>query len=153
MNWDDPKAGPRNLEREVAWYYNTNSGYAATVGLMVIGETGNRSNPLEFAMGAKAIFMSGGGSTVTGLALGFDMRYYPTNINRLAFVGNFYYSPDVIAFGPTTAIVDAQLRVEYQVMAYAFAHIGVRSFYADNPGGDIVINNNQIMIGFRLLFE
>lgn len=153
LNWDDPKAGPRNLEREVAFYYNTSSTFAATVGLMVIGETGRRSNPLEFAMGARAILINGGGTTITGLALGFDMRYYPANINRMAVVGNLYYSPDVIAFGPTTAIVDSQLRLEYQVMAYAFAHIGIRSFYANRPAGDVIVNNNQVMIGFRLLFE
>lgn len=153
LNWDNPKAGPRNLEREVAIYYGTNSTMAGTVGLMVIGETGNRSNPLEFAMGAKALIINAPTGGVSGLALGFDMRYYPASINRMAVVGNFYYSPDVIAFGPATAIVDSHLRVEYQVMAYAFAHIGMRNFYAKHPGGDINVTNNQVMIGFRLLFD
>lgn len=153
LNWDNPKAGPRNLEREIAVYYNTNSTIAGTIGLMVIGETGNRSNPLEFAMGAKAIVINAPGGSVTGLALGFDTRYYPANINRLAFVGNIYFSPDVIAFGPTTSIVDSHFRIEYQVMAYAFAHVGIRNFYAKHPSGDITVADNQIMIGFRLLFD
>lgn len=153
LNWDNPKAGPRNLEREVAIYYNTNSTMAGTIGLMVIGETGNRSNPLEFAMGAKAIIINSPTGGVTGLALGFDARYYPAKINRLAFVGNIYYSPDVIAFGPTTSIVDSHFRVEYQVMPYAFAHIGIRNFYANHPSGTINVSSNQIMIGFRMLFD
>lgn len=153
LNWDNPKAGPRNLEREVAVYYNTNSTMAGTIGLMVIGETGNRSNPLEFAMGAKAIVINAPSGGITGLALGFDMRYYPVNINRMAFVGNVYFSPDVIAFGSATSIIDSHFRIEYQVMAYAFAHVGIRNFYANHPSGNIYVSDNQIMIGFRLLFD
>ncbi|PCI41430.1 MAG: hypothetical protein COB51_14025 [Moraxellaceae bacterium] len=87
-----------------------------------------------------------------GLGVGGFVRYAFPTMPALAFGGQLYYSPDVIAFDDVDRIWEAALRLELRVMDQADVYVGYRRVNVDfEPQGEANIDEGG-HLGFRFYF-
>ena len=139
------------------FYYNTDETYVGSLGLLVIGETGDTENPVEAGIGAK--IMGVYNSTEDdffgfAVAPGVGIRVYPPEANRLVFGANVNFAPEVVSFGDVRSLVETDLRVEYLLIPQAFAYIGHRRLAVrDDRGDDTSSMDSGFHLGVRMLFN
>ncbi|MFP4131424.1 MAG: YfaZ family outer membrane protein [Thiohalospira sp.] len=158
FGWAINQDQPGDLNGEAGLYYTTDDVYVGNVGLMVVGETGSSDNPLEAGVGVKALGVHMDDNRddfdSVGLAPGLALRYYPAAVNRLVVGGRVHYAPNVVSFGDADSLLEAQARVEYQIIPQAFAYLGYRHMEAEPEGGgkDITLDEGG-HLGVRILFQ
>ena len=148
------KRSPDALQVQLGYMHNVQSNRYISAGLSVIGETGQRDNPIELGVGTKIIGIESSTSgSFYGGTIGLEVRYYPKRINRLALSGQYYYGPTVIVSNPASNFQELSIRAEYQILPQAFAYVGYRNVDISLLSG----GNDQIdqgaHVGFRILLQ
>lgn len=158
FGWAINQGQPGTLNGEAGLYYTTDDVYVGNIGIMVVGETGSSDNPVEAGVGVKALGVHHDNNRddfdSVGMAPGLALRYYPAAVNRLVIGGRVHYAPDVVTFGDADSLLEAQARVEYQIIPQAFAYIGYRHLEAEPENGaeDIELDEGG-HVGIRILFQ
>ena len=158
FSWVLDQGQPGALNGEGSLYYTTDDVYAGGLGIMVVGETGSSDNPLEAGVGVKALAVHQSNQREdfdsVGLAPGVALRYYPASVNRLVIGGRVHYAPKVVSFGDADGTLEAQARVEYQIIPQAFAYLGYRQLEVESEatGKDVTMDEGGHM-GIRILFQ
>ena len=149
--------GDDNLIGEGQFYYNTEDAYVGSIGLLVIGETGQTDNPVEAGIGAKIIGAYGNtDSSFFGFAVspGVSLRVYPPEANRLVLGLNVNFAPEVVSFGDAKSLVETSARIEYLLIPQAFAYLGYRRLaVTDDRDDESYVLDSGIHIGVRMLFQ
>lgn len=158
FDWILNEGQPGAVHGEAGAYYTTDDVYAAGLGIMVVGETGSSDNPLEAGVGVKALGIHKANDRddfdSIGAAPGVAVRYYPAAVNRLVFGGRVHYAPSVVSFGDADSVLEAQARVEYQLIPQAFAYVGYRHLEVElDDGGRNVTMDQGGHLGIRILFQ
>jgi predicted porin len=140
-----------------AFMYNDANSMLGEAGLLVLNEEGSVPG-LSLGIGAKAVFASlnkiaASRKTVSGVALGGQLRYEVPANRRLAFVGEYHYAPKIISFGDADNYSQGALRAEYSISALTQAYVGYRTtkFVLVNNQGNGVLDKGA-HIGVRLSF-
>lgn len=158
FGWAINQGQPGTLNGEAGLYYTTDDVYVGNIGIMVVGETGSSDNPVEAGVGVKALGVHRDNNRddfdSVGMAPGLALRYYPAAVNRLVIGGRVHYAPDVVTFGDADSLLEAQARVEYQIIPQAFAYVGYRHLEAEPENGaeDIELDEGG-HVGIRILFQ
>lgn len=158
FGWAINQGQPGTLNGEAGLYYTTDDVYVGNVGLMVVGETGSSDNPLEAGVGVKVLGIHADNGRddfdTAGLAPGLALRYYPAAVNRLVIGGRVHYAPNVVTFGDADSVLEAQARVEYQIIPQAFAYVGYRHLEVEPETGaeDYELDEGG-HVGIRILFQ
>jgi predicted porin len=140
-----------------SFMYNDANSMLGEAGLLVLNEEGSVRG-LSIGIGAKAVFgslnkIAPSRKTVSGVALGGQIRFEVPANRRLAFVGEYHYAPKIISFGDADNYSQGALRVEYSISALTQAYVGYRTtkFVIANSSVNGVLDNGA-HIGVRLSF-
>ncbi|MFO8155439.1 MAG: YfaZ family outer membrane protein [Thiohalospira sp.] len=139
------------------FYYNTSETNVGSLGLMVIGETGQTENPVEAGVGAKIMsVVNPEQDDFFGFAAapGFGVRVYPPEANRLVVGANVNFAPEVVSFGDAKSLIETSFRLEYLLIPQAFYYIGYRRLLvSDIRTDESSVMDNGIHLGVRMLFD
>lgn len=70
---------------------------------------------------------------------------------------HFFYAPDITAFSSLDSLVEAEFRMDYQLIPQAFIYTGYRYIgldFSSDTGvdGDDFEFDSEVNVGFRFLF-
>lgn len=126
------------------------------VGLLVANDELNVPG-LTIGAGAKAVFATiketPTRKNASALAIGVQARYELPVERRVAFAGELYFAPKIIAFGDVERYQQYGARAEFSVSPQMQVYGGYRrtSFVVKNSGADAVLINGP-HIGIQLSF-
>ncbi len=136
--------------------YNDKNSVIGGVGLLVANDE-TKAPGLTIGVGAKAV-----ASTIkelpvrkntSAVALGVQVRYELPAERRVAFAGEGYYAPEIIAFGDAKHYQQYGARAEFSLAPQMQVYAGYRktSFSLKSTGTDVALINGP-HIGVQLSF-
>jgi hypothetical protein len=136
-------------------FYNDESDYALTAGLLIDG-TPAGDQPFTFGLGGKFYYIDVDNDEVdartTAVALGGGVKYHIPARMPMAVGGDLYFVPNITAFGDADGMYDLRLRYEIDVLPNATAFVGYRRFEVDyEDSGDYELDDNA-HLGIRFQF-
>ena len=144
----------RSYESEVAGsaLFNSDDDYLFGLGARLRGQAGTGSPGLEVGIGAKLLGGSVAGKGVGALALDGVLRYAPPPLPRFGIRAELYYAPDIVAFIDASGYLQAEARLEYEVLPDSFVYVGVRRLAVDIHGGSTETVDSGAHFGIQIHF-
>ncbi len=139
-------------EMTAGFLYNSDSDYIAEAALMVVDEAGSKLPGMRIGLGGKFYGASIPGNELAALAIGGEIAYTLSQIDRLTLGAEGYYAPSIVSFMDTERFWEVAGRVQYAVLPTAGAFIEYRKFYADLDAGGGVSIDKGIRLGLRIEF-
>lgn len=95
--------------------------------------SGGDSDALQAGLGGKFVLLQEDRIDEDGqaAAIGGFFRYTFPNYNRLGIAGSLYFAPSILSFGDLDRYVEADVRVQYNVLRKADIYLGVRNVNVD----------------------
>ena len=126
-------------------------------GLLVKDELGGNAPGFSVGVGIKGLVAQVTGknltqNTVSALALGGMVRYSPPAISRLGFVGQVYFSPNIVTFGDADRYVESGVRMEYEVIPQAVVFLGYQRIGFGLKTQPYTILDEGANLGVRMSF-
>lgn len=120
-----------NLDFEGGFLYHKDDGYLMNVGARVGGQAVGGA-PISGAMGGRLYYVNPEGP-VNGSAFGVggSAAFEIPQISGLELAAELYYAPSVLAFGKLDSLLDATLRIKYQVIENGSIYLGFRHVTID----------------------
>ncbi len=133
--------------------YTDHDGRYGDFGILVKGPVGDRSSGVTAGIGLKALVAKAGDFNAAALALGGQMRFSSPGDTRLGVVGELYFSPNIVTYRDAERFVEANVRLEYELISQASAYVGYRriTFSIANYNTDAVLDTG-FNAGVRLSF-
>lgn len=134
--------------------YNDKNSVLGGVGVLVSNEQGNG---LSIGVGAKAVAATlkvvPNRKNASAVALGVQVRYELPAERRVAFAGEVYVAPQIIAFGDANRFQQFAVRAEYSISQQTAAYVGYRKtqFSLTSIGTDVALANGP-HVGIQLAF-
>lgn len=135
--------------------YNDLNSVLGGVGVLVSNEQGNG---LSIGVGAKAVAATLKGAApsrknASAVALGVQVRFELPAERRVAFAGEIYVAPKIIAFGDANRFQQIAVRAEYSISQQTSAYVGYRKtlFALTSTGTDVTLANGP-HVGIQLAF-
>lgn len=152
-------------------FYTEDGDYLAHFGLGVIGDNWTKKGTFRVTLGGRLYLLSLDEETValdkeltsatikvdSSLAVAFGGRVRFTPSNRFGVGMHFFYAPDITAFSSLDSLVEAEFRMDYQLIPQAFIYTGYRYIgldFSSDTGvdGDDFEFDSEVNVGFRFLF-
>jgi hypothetical protein len=143
----------RTAEFNVGLLTNTDQDdWAASLGLLTLGETQTGSSRIEGGLGGKIYFADVADQDVLALGLGGQFRTFPNN-GPIGFGGYLYYAPNVVTAMDGERFWEAGARVEFEmVKKTANIYLGYRKMRADLDNGQDVTVDSGLHAGVKITF-
>ncbi|MGB7596938.1 MAG: YfaZ family outer membrane protein [Gallionella sp.] len=136
-------------------YVNRNN-MLGDFGLVVQDELGDNAPGFSVGVGIKGLIakVSNGPiyNNTTAIALGGLVRYSPPATRRLGIVGEVYASPNIVTFGDANRYLEANARLEYEVIPQAVAYIGYRTIQFGLNNQPNTTLDEGVNLGVRISF-
>jgi len=141
-------------EFDMGVIYNQNSNLLGEAGILVKDDVGGNAPGVSVGVGLKALTarIATVNTNASALAMGGFVRFSPPAERRLGFVGQLYFSPNIITFGGANRYIETGVRVEYEVIPQALVYLGYRDVsFSLNNRGDTTFDSGM-NIGVRMSF-
>lgn len=126
--------------------------WAASVGLLALGERQTGSSRMEGGLGGKIYLADVRNEDVLALGLGGEFRAFPGN-GPFGFGGYLYYAPNVVTAMDGERFWEAGARVEFEmVKKTANIYLGYRKMRADLDNGQDVTVDSGLHAGVKITF-
>ncbi len=136
-------------------YVNRNN-MLGDFGLVVQNELGDNAPGFSVGVGIKGLVakVSNGpiNNNTSAIALGGLVRYSPPATRRLGIVGEVYVSPNIVTFGDANRYLEANARLEYEVIPQAVAYIGYRTIQFGLNNQPNATLDEGVNLGVRISF-
>jgi hypothetical protein len=137
--------------------YADSNNLLVDLGLLVKDELGGNAPGYSVGVGIKGIVAkvsnnNNTASDATGMALGALVRYSPLATQRMGIVGEVYLSPKITTFGDANRYVEANARLEYEVIPQAVAYLGYRRIGLGLKSHPYAILDEGVFLGVRISF-
>lgn len=140
------------LHLDAGLLHHEDDGELLHVGLMLVDDAGQGSEPFTAGLGARAVAVDANVIDGTGVAIGGFFRYVVPEYNRFAIAGNAWVAPSVTSFGDLERYVEFGVRAEYRVLKQASIYVGLRDVSVDFAGfGDATVDDG-LHLGINLEF-
>ena len=106
--------------------YTDHNGRYGDFGILVKGPVGDRASGVTAGVGLKGVMAEVNDFNAAALALGGQMRFSLPATARLGIVGELYFSPNIVTYRDAERFVQADARLEYELIPQASAYIGYR---------------------------
>lgn len=141
--------GTRDLAYSLNFLHHEDDSDFASVGLHLVQKISQTS---YLGMGFELQGFEADDEEGAGLGVGGFIRYSLPTMPALAVGGQFYYSPDVIAFSDVDRIWEGAMRIEFRVMKQADIYLGYRRINVEFEDIDDVDIDKGGHLGFRFYF-
>jgi hypothetical protein len=143
----------RTAEMNFGLLTNTDTDdWAASVGLLALGEKQTGSSRMEGGLGGKIYLADVRNEDVLALGLGGEFRAFPNN-GPIGFGGYLYYAPSVVTAMDGERFWEAGARVEFEmVKKTANIYLGYRKMRADLDNGRDITVDSGLHAGVKITF-
>lgn len=141
-----------NTVVNVSALFNTRGEFLLGTGLRLQGDAGTGSPGLRVGMGAR---LFGGRVKKKGaMALALDgmVQYNPPPLSRLAIGAQLYYAPGVLSFIDATSLLQATMRVGYEVLPDSYVYVGLRTIRVGISGVSSKTVDSGLLAGLNIHF-
>ncbi len=139
-------------ELTAGFLYNSDSDYIAEAALLVVDEAGSKLPGMRIGLGGKFYGASIPNNELAALAIGGEVYYTLSRMDRLTLAAEGFYAPSIVSFLDTERFWEVAGRVQYAVLPTAEAFIEYRKFYAELDSGAGVSIDKGIRLGLRIEF-
>ena len=132
--------------------FTTRGDFLFGAGLRLQGDAGTGSPGLRVGMGAR--LFAGRVHTKGAMALALDgsAQYNPPPLSRLAIGAELYYAPGVLSFIDATSLLQAMLRVGYEVLPDSYVYVGLRTIRVGISGRSSKTVDSGVVAGLNIHF-
>lgn len=121
-------------------------------GLKLNGQAGTGSPGLVVGMGAKLFGGRIKSKGAMALALDGSAQYNPPPLPRLAIGAELYYAPGILSFIDATSLLQAVMRVGYEVLPDSYVYIGLRTIRVGISGRSSKTVDSGLLAGLNIHF-
>ncbi|MBT8140072.1 MAG: hypothetical protein KJP25_09900 [Gammaproteobacteria bacterium] len=113
-------------------------------------ETRGQIENVIVKLGSRLFFIDAGRADGFGAALGVGAEAFI--VEKVSATGQFYYSPQIITGGDLESTLDAEVRVNYQLIENGALFIGYRVYEIDAEKGGSVDIYDDPYLGIKFTF-
>jgi len=113
--------------------YNEDGNQVVNLGLQVIDVAGSKTPGLELGVGPRLYYLKHDDTDSSGaaVALGGQLRYKLPSLQRLSFIGNFFYAPSITTTLDAENMYEFGIGVSYELLPTANVYVKYRRIRAD----------------------
>ncbi len=143
-----------DLQLGGGWLYDQDKGSVGHIDLNLVSEASEGNTPVKAGLGGRFSYFDGDLNNQSGTALGIGgfARYTLPRYNRISIGGHLYFAPDVLSFGDGEQLIDAEVRVSYNVLRQADVFLGARYVQGEYKNAADVKFDSGVHIGINLRF-
>lgn len=113
-------------------------------------ETRGQVENVIVKLGTRLFFIDAEGQDAFGAALGVGGEAYI--VDKVSLSGHIYYSPEIITGGDLENTLDAEFRVNYQLIENGSLFLGYRKFEVDGENGGSADVYDDPYLGIKFTF-